>query len=512
MNFNISPAKIEEIVPGAVSAYEALRSYEHVGIYTSNGAFYNNTFFARDVSMSAKFVADFDDEVTRRSIYAIAELQGDRIDKTTQEEPGRVHHEMRDFRTWRGRVMDRIGFAVGRYFWGVRNRRILTYFAADTTALYIRLVYKFASRVDRSVLNSVVEHKSGKKLSVEDSVIAAAEWLTQSIDNGIFIPSQFGRFALPYQTFQDSLTAYFWPKNQRALNAHKPIGYVEAQFFAIDALQAAAKLLPRNKDADRWSAVANQMLESLIDRYWDQKNQFFYCALSYQNNDLCPVGVNNISAGWSLNNNFWDGLSDQKRQEMLKGIIQRLFSDEFLTPVGIRTRSKYTKEPLGSTVDYHGSQTVWPMFNFMIIEGLRRHGFFGLSAQLENRLINGVNANQDFREFFIVTHENTVLIPNKTSNQRLSVQFKPEKNIAFTIVPSLVIAHRKNIKTPPSTENETWKVEFEEEILSQITQYQMVKPTEAISQFNSRSVRLGRFTATLKTLKYVTGQLIWPTR
>src|SRR5688572_4060899 len=100
--------ELEAIIPGVLDAYDSLKTTNGMGSYTSNGAFYNHTFFGRDTAMAAKFVTDFDHQVTRDTIVALAALQGQTTNLKTQEEPGRIHHEYRDFSTWKGGRAERL--------------------------------------------------------------------------------------------------------------------------------------------------------------------------------------------------------------------------------------------------------------------------------------------------------------------------------------------------------------------------------------------------------------------
>lgn len=469
--------ELEAIIPGVLDAYENLKTTNGMGIYTSNGAFYNHTFFARDTAMAAKFVTDFEHQVTRDTIIALAALQGVANDKTTQQEAGRIHHEFRDFTTWKGGRVERVLFSFFRRRWGATDKQLLTYYAADTTALYIRLVHKYVTHIDKSLLDLVVKNRNDESFSVRESVVRAADWLCAQVnERDHFVTTSTNGWALPYQTFQDSSTAY--PRqNGRLANYRRGISYTEVQAFVIDALEDVTQMLEEHPKRHEWQSMAHGMRRALLRDYWNEDEQFFGSAIDQ--NGL--VDMPNISAGWTLNTSLWDEVSEPQRIETITAIVTRLFSEDFLTPVGLRTRSLNAEQPLPGVIEYHGRLTVWPMFTFMVIEGLRRHRLHGLATELENRLINGINATGHFEEFFVVDGGGHLLRSVSGANAEVSVdaQMLPEHNIAFTVIPSMVLAWRGTNRGRAWPEQREWQKQLETDILQTITQTERLAPADA---------------------------------
>lgn len=494
---------LESVVPGIVSAYETLRATKGRGFYTSSGAFFNHTLFGRDLAMSAEFVHDFDHDVAREVIVTLAKLQGDSYHKRTQEEPGRIHHEYRDFSEWTGRFSERIAMRLAGLFWGARHGRIQTYFAADTTANYIRLVNKFCRTIDASLLDQVVQRQDGSSFAVAESIILAADWIVQQVDDSGRFMSHRSRWSLPYQTFQDSVTAYCWSDSLPA-NTHLPHSFLEAQAFSGDALEVASVLLAgKTEKVAVYKETSHLMRKTLLTDYWSVQDGYFTSMLAERDHVIKPLDVPNISAGWTLNTSWWDEVPVHDRSAKISSIVNRLFSDEFLTDVGLRTRSKYEKEPLGTMVDYHGSQTVWPMFNFMVIQGLRRHRMYRLAEQLERRVVNGINSVGTFAEFMIVNKQGQLYRPrNDRSLEHVSSQMIPEKNIAFTIVPLLTIARRTSLP-PPEKPRKPWHIELEDDIMSRLTLMPLYSPEEAAKHLQPKLVYLTRAGATLKSVTHL---------
>lgn len=494
---------IEAVVPGVFRAYESLLAPNGKGIYTSNGAFFNHTLFGRDATMSAKFVSDFDHDTVKQVIVTLAGWQGIQEDTVTQEALGRIHHELRDFREWKGRFSERFILKFFSRLWGEKHGVLRTYFATDTTANYIRLVNKFCHRIDPSLLDMKVHHYDGTEMTLAESIELAADWIVKQLDDRGRLMTVRARHSLPYQTFQDSVTAYAW-SDRKAVNYRLPHSFVEVQALGADALEDASRLLSgRTPKRAVYRDRAHDMRRVLMSDYWDVEKHFFTSVLSERDGALKPLDVPNVSAGWTLNTSWWDEIPMHDRAKKISSVVNRLFSDEFLTDVGLRTRSKYVREPLGGVIDYHGSQTVWPMFNFMVIEGLRRHRMYLLADQLERRLVNGINAGGKFAEFMIVDKQGKLLIPQRS---RLlpyrRAQMVPEKDIAFTVVPMMTIARRVGVM-PPQKPPKEWHEQLENDILSRIPLVPLIKPSEAVAELQPTKVYLSRGGATLRSAWYI---------
>ncbi|MGK2896121.1 MAG: hypothetical protein ACSLEY_00760 [Candidatus Saccharimonadales bacterium] len=488
--------ELDVIVPGVSEAYAGLHSTKGRGFYTSRGRFYDRTIFGRDAAMAARFVADFDHRATVEVITTLITLQGTEYNTKTQEEPGRIHHEWRDFRLWRGTLFDRLPFFLLHRKWDIRYRLLLTYFALDSTASFIRMVHKYAMDIDRSILERTVKNKHGQDVTVALALELAAGWLLSKIDERGFISERRGNpWALPFQTFQDSIYA----RADGALVKYDDhIAYIEVQAMAADAFYDMAHLFPNHENNVFWKQTGLRMHRSMLAAF-RQDDGFMASAID----GFGQVDVANISAGWILNTFVWHEVSEEDREKYLTPVIERLFSDDFLTPVGLRTRAKSVPNPIRDALDYHGSETVWPMFTFMVAQGLRRHHLYHLADQLENRVLNGLNAIGGFPEYHIVLRDGRIVIPwGHWWQSTIDAQMKPEKNIGFSVVPAMVMA--RHVAIPPIHKvQEGWQVALEKKILAAIPSVERVVPNEAlnvIGAYEKRHIR--RWLAGLRSARY----------
>lgn len=495
--------QLDAVIPGVAEAYLRLRATNGMGIYTSNGVFYNHTFFGRDAGMAAKFVTAFDHKAAEETIVALVALQGTELNTRTQEQPGRIHHELRDFKTWQGRFGDRLVFGVLKPLWGVENEQLLSYFAVETTATFIRLVNKYVHSVDSSILDRRVTNHHGEVVTVREAVAAAAEWIIEQLDDRKhLVAHRTNRWAIPYQTFQDSSTAY--NRTDGSLANHKRgIAYVEAQAFGVGALEDATRILEDNPRRHYWQDTAHEMRDAFINDFWDEETKCFTSAIDVDG----KLDMANVSIGWTLNTTLWDEVPKDVRVDRISAIVRRLFADDMLTRVGIRTRAISQPQPLPGVVEYHGSLTVWPMFNFMVIEGLRRHGLLRLAEQLENRIINGLNAVEDFDEFFVVNREGSLLrraTKGQRPQQKLSAQMAPEQQIAFSVVPALTLAYRAQYeKKPKKLKNMSWQQTLEADILKDMQIVERAAPDDAYIRIGEiEPVTFHRFFANVRSSWY----------
>ena len=504
MDIKIIAPELDTVIPGVSDAYIGLRATNGMGIYTSNGAFYNHTLFARDAGMAAKFVTAFDHKAAEETIIALVALQGTAFNAKTQEQPGRIHHELRDFKTWRGRFSDRVAFWLLRSVWDVKQGQLLSYYSVDTTATFIRLVNKYVHAVDRSILDHSVTNHHGEKVTVAQAVAAAVEWImTQVDDKNHLVSTRTNNWSIPFQTFQDSSTAYNRTDGSLA-NYKRGISYIEAQAFAVGALEDATRILEDNPRRHDWQATAHAMRDAFIADFWNEQDKNFVSAIDTHGH----IDMANISIGWTLNTSLWEEVPKELRAERIGAIVRRLFADDMLTRVGIRTRAISQPQPLPGVVEYHGSLTVWPMFNFMVVEGLRRHGLLRLAEQLENRLINGINAVRDFDEFFVVDRDGSLLRraeEGQKPEQRLSAQMAPEQLIAFSVVPALTLAYRAQYeKKPKKPTAKSWQQKLEDDLLADMQIVERAAPDDAYIRIGEiKPVTFGRFVANARSSWFV---------
>jgi glycogen debranching enzyme len=88
--------------------------------------------------------------------------------------------------------------------------------------------------------------------------------------------------------------------------------------------------------------------------------------------------------------------TDRGTADRVEALVRTLFSPELLAPAGIRTLSCREKRFLPGA--YHCG-AVWLWDNRTISRGLERHGYHGLTAELDRRVFLAGHESRSFPEF-----------------------------------------------------------------------------------------------------------------
>lgn len=452
------------------------------GIRTSNGRFYsgNDDVWGRDMAITANDLIDIYPEITEEVIVNLSSLQGVEYNRKSGEKPGRIHTEYRDIynSTSLGRV-SKFGLSLAsKILWRNGWKSYTNYFSSDTTPLYIKTVYNYAQK-NPKILSQTIKRKNGEKDTILGCVIKAAEFIASIIDeeDGLIKIKEFNLPGNQFRYWRDS------PSSYRDENSHLPniadeMVILDIQVLVSYALDLACELTGSAVDKgtiQQWQALADKVREATIKNLWMPEHQYFaYGMDKSKRGHFKQLKTIQSNAAWMLNTNFFDKLNEDLREKYLTGIIQRLFSPEFLTDAGIRCRSKrYIYDR--SFQDYHGSWVSWPVESFMFSQGLRRQGFYQLADQIEARITNSVDISGVNYEFFVIDKDGKVLLnPNKKpwpGSKAVALEMRPEQTIAWSVTATLKIKHdrQKRSEEKPTQKNQPgWVTELENNILNTI--------------------------------------------
>ena len=265
----------------------------------------------------------------RETVLALAALQGGERHVLSEEEPGRIHNERRDLRAWQAPLWLKALFSLGLApLWGGTPGGYTTYFASDSTPLFVMLAAALARR-EPEVLATPVTRRDGRMVSLADSVIAACDWIEGHVNaDGLVEAVQSNPLALQ-QVWKDGPTSNF-DEHGRMANVLQPMAYLDVQVLAAEALARAADL--GLGSPERLRAVARAIRDATIARFWLPERRYFGCAIDRDRQGrprlLRAVQSN---AGWMLATSFFDDLPEPLRQTLVGGIVRMLFSAELLT-------------------------------------------------------------------------------------------------------------------------------------------------------------------------------------
>ncbi len=280
----------------------------------------------------------------------LAQLQGKKVDRWTEEEPGKLPHELR-----RGELA-----ATGKI------PHIPYYGTVDAPLLYPILLYEvYAFTADRGLLERFYGPAAG-----------CLEWAARygDIDGDGFIEYR-PRSPKGYrnQGWKDAFDAVVYPDGRLV---EPPIAICEVQGYYYDALRrmaAIARLLNHADEAAEYSRRATDLYARFNQAYWWEAEGFYAMGLGPHKEPIWSVASN---PGHLL----WSGIVPPERAAQL---AQRLMSEDMFSGWGIRTLS--AAHPAYDPVSYQRG-SVWPHDNSLIALGLKRYGFW----QEANRVAQGL--------------------------------------------------------------------------------------------------------------------------
>jgi len=307
--------------------------------------------FGRDSLLSSFMVLPVDATLALGTLQTLADRQGTKVNPVTEEQPGRILHEVRlDVGT---------GLALGG--------RSAYYGTADATPLFVTLLGE-ASRwgLPAEDIAALVPHAD-----------RALDWIRDYGDRD-------GDGFVEYQRLNDhGLINQGWKDSWDGVNfadgriAEAPIALCEVQGYVYSAYFARAWIAYDAGD----KALAFDLRERALrlkkqfnEQFWLPDRGYYAIALD---GDKRPVDACASNMGHCL----WSGIVDDDKARQ---VVRRLMSPEMFSGWGVRTLA--TDMGAYNPVSYHNG-SVWPHDNALIVAGLMRYGFVREAQQLSIALM-----------------------------------------------------------------------------------------------------------------------------
>ncbi|HVE93870.1 MAG TPA: glycogen debranching N-terminal domain-containing protein [Acidimicrobiales bacterium] len=303
------------------------------------GAPWFMTLFGRDSLITAWMALLADPDLALGVLHTLARFQGKDVDARTEEEPGRILHEMRF-----GEAAT-LSLGGGSVYYGT----------ADATPLFVVLLGELRRwGLAAEAVDALIPHAE-----------AAMAWIEHFGDrdgDGYVEYQRTNDRGLANQGWKDS-----WDGIQFADGTlpRGPIALAEVQGYTYSASLAWSYFLAErglDDEAARWRARAADLKRRFDEDFWLDEQQCFAVALD---GDKRPVDSVASNQGHCL----WTGIV---APEKAAAVARALLSREMFSGWGIRTLSSANAgyNPIG----YH-TGTVWPHDNAIIVAGLTRYGF-----------------------------------------------------------------------------------------------------------------------------------------
>jgi glycogen debranching enzyme len=351
--------------------------------------------FGRDSLRAAIDLIDFYPKLARTTLLTLAQNQGVGYDNASEEEPGRIPHEIRD-----PRVDERARMLTERFGWGWPY-----YGEVDGTPEFIRTLSAYYRSVQpgQDFWREQFVAKDGSRRTMKESFAAAVDWIERRLDTnkeGLLEYHRTNPNGIKNQVWKDSDDSYFHADG-RIANHDQGIASVEVQRVVYDALLDAADLFENDlgdpsRAADLRSR-SNSLRSAIFNLFWTEERGGYFVIGTDRNDQLKPqqMKIKTSNMGHLLKGRLLEG-NEPEIVRMREAVIRQLFSEQLLGLNGIRTLA--SDEVRYRPGAYHNG-SVWIWDNYVISQGLSQQGYHSLAHLINDKLLDVVNSTNRFPEF-----------------------------------------------------------------------------------------------------------------
>jgi glycogen debranching enzyme len=303
--------------------------------------------FGRDSLITSYQMLPFSSELAATTLQALADAQGKKMVELTEEEPGRILHELR--------------FGELTHF---HERPQSPYYgASDATPLFLVLLDEYERwTADAKLVRAL-----------EPNARAALDWIDHFGDrdgDGYIEYERKTELGLENQCWKDSWNSILF---HDGTVAPAPRATCEIQGYAYDAKVRCARLAREIwKDealAVKLETEAAELKRRFNHDYWIPDRQFFALALDGHKRKVDSLCSN-------IGHLLWSGIVEDDKAKALR---DHLMSPRMFSGWGIRTMAE--GEAGYNPIEYHNG-TVWPHDCSIVAAGLARYGFRKDAAEI----------------------------------------------------------------------------------------------------------------------------------
>jgi glycogen debranching enzyme len=295
------------------------------------------TAFGRDSIIASLQTLPLNPRIARDTLRYLARRQGTKEDPYTEEQPGKIMHELRRGELARSGEIPHVPY----------------YGTVDATPLWLVLLNEtWRWTGDEALVRELLPNAR-----------RALDWIDRYGDmdgDGLVEYARTSARGLVNQGWKDSGDGVPFPDGRLP---EPPIALVEVQGYVYDAKFRTAALLERFGDLDgatRLRAEAAALRERVMERFWQDDLGCFALALDGAKRRIPTVTSN---AGHLL----WSRVPDAERATRL---VETLLGPDVFSGWGIRTLS--ARHPVFNPMSYHNG-SIWPHDNALIVLGLAHY-------------------------------------------------------------------------------------------------------------------------------------------
>jgi len=316
------------------------------------GAPWFMALFGRDSLLTAWMLLPWDAGLAAGTLQTLAAWQGDVVDAASEEEPGRILHEVR------------FGPASATALGG----RQAYYGTADATPLFVMLLGE-------------LQHWGYKDATIA-ALLPHADRALDWIEN--YGDADGDGFVEYQRKTSHGLANQGWKDSWDGINfadgtiAEPPIALAEVQGYVYAAYRARAELADNAGDqagARQWRKKAKQLKRAFNEQFWLPDRGWFAVGLD---RDKRPIDSLTSNIGHCL----WTGIVDNDKAA---SVARHLMSEDMFSGWGIRTlaQSMAAYNPMS----YHNG-SVWPHDNAICAAGLMRYGYVDQAQRVAEAILD----------------------------------------------------------------------------------------------------------------------------
>jgi glycogen debranching enzyme len=320
------------------------------------GAPWFMTVFGRDSLITSWMALVVDPDLALGVLQTLARFQGTDVDPRSEEQPGRILHEMRF-----GEAPS-LSLGGGSIYYGT----------ADATPLFVMLLGELRRwGLAREAVEELLPNAE-----------RALEWIERfgDLDGDGYVEYQRATDrGLANQGWKDSWDGIRYADGKVA---SAPIALCEVQAYVYSAYLARAHFANEAGDTatyDRYRAKAAKLKEDFNRDFWVEEKGWYAVGLDPDKRHIDSLTSN-------MGHCLWTGIVDEEKAPL---VADRLLSPELFSGWGVRTLA--TSMGGYNPISYHCG-SVWPHDTALVAAGLMRYGFTDHALRLAGALLDAASA------------------------------------------------------------------------------------------------------------------------
>ncbi|MDP9817264.1 amylo-alpha-1,6-glucosidase [Spirilliplanes yamanashiensis] len=334
---------------GALRIYDAAHPERAV---VAAGAPWFMALFGRDSLLTSYMLLPLNAELALGTLQTLADRQGRVVDPATEEQPGRILHEVR----------------FGPAAWLALGGSGVYYGTADATPLFVMLLGELArwGRYPDAVRDL---------LPAADRALAWIDEYGDADGDGFVEYARSTPTGLANQGWKDSHDGITFADGRLA---EAPIALAEVQAYVYAAFRARSRFAAEAGDergARHWRGRARRLRRAFNDAFWLPERGWYAVALD---GDKRPVDALTSNVGHCL----WTGIADRDKAAR---VADHLLSEAMFSGWGVRTLA--TTMGAYNPISYHNG-SVWPHDTAICVAGLMRYGHTAHAQRVAEGLLD----------------------------------------------------------------------------------------------------------------------------